>query len=225
MHITFWSDFVCPHSYLGAMRLLKALDSLNIDEPVELEMKSFELDPYAHADKRVAFMEDFSRLSSLDDMQTFQQLDEMNDMAQSDGIPFNFMTAVSCSSFDAHRLFQFAKTQGHADLGFTFMRAMFERNLVLNDPETLVELATSEGLDEQEVRDVLSSRAFEREVRVDETQAVMNKIDSAPFYVINNTYSMSGAQPYDDVRFMVAKAYLASHPDVAVKDLLKKDAS
>ena len=45
MKIVYWSDYACPYCYIGEARLKKALKGL--DFPVEVEMKSFQLDSTA----------------------------------------------------------------------------------------------------------------------------------------------------------------------------------
>ena len=47
MKITYWSDFACPYCYIGEERLLKAIKRLGMENDIELEMKSYELDPNA----------------------------------------------------------------------------------------------------------------------------------------------------------------------------------
>ena len=44
MKITYWSDFACPYCYIGEERLLKAIKRLGMENDIELEMKSYELE-------------------------------------------------------------------------------------------------------------------------------------------------------------------------------------
>lgn len=45
MKIEVWSDFVCPFCYIGKRRLEMALEQFPHRDNVEVEFKSFELDP------------------------------------------------------------------------------------------------------------------------------------------------------------------------------------
>lgn len=45
MKIEVWSDFVCPFCYIGKRRLEEALSQFPNQDEVEVEFKSFELDP------------------------------------------------------------------------------------------------------------------------------------------------------------------------------------
>lgn len=47
MKIEVWSDFVCPFCYIGKRRLEQALEQFPHKDDVEVEFKSFELDPHA----------------------------------------------------------------------------------------------------------------------------------------------------------------------------------
>ena len=47
MKIELWSDYACPFCYIGEKRLEKALAEIDGGDKVEIEFKSFELDPYA----------------------------------------------------------------------------------------------------------------------------------------------------------------------------------
>ena len=47
MKIEVWSDYVCPFCYIGKRRLEEALEQFPHADNVEVEFKSFELDPNA----------------------------------------------------------------------------------------------------------------------------------------------------------------------------------
>ena len=45
MKIEIWSDVVCPFCYIGKRRLEKALEGFAAKDKVQIEWKSFQLDP------------------------------------------------------------------------------------------------------------------------------------------------------------------------------------
>lgn len=47
MKIEIWSDYACPFCYIGEAKLEKAMNELGIKDQVNIEMRSFELDPNA----------------------------------------------------------------------------------------------------------------------------------------------------------------------------------
>jgi predicted DsbA family dithiol-disulfide isomerase len=67
----------------------------------------------------------------------------------------------------------------------------------IGDIDYLVGLAASLGIDEAEARAALSSERFAADVRADIAEARRLGITGVPFFVIDRTYGISGAQPTD----------------------------
>lgn len=61
MKIELWSDYACPFCYIGEKRLEKALAEIDGGDKVEIEFKSFELDPIKLDD--VSYLPDGSRIA------------------------------------------------------------------------------------------------------------------------------------------------------------------
>jgi predicted DsbA family dithiol-disulfide isomerase len=51
MKIEIWSDVMCPFCYIGKNNFEQALEKLPFKDQVEVEWKSFQLDPTLEADK------------------------------------------------------------------------------------------------------------------------------------------------------------------------------
>jgi predicted DsbA family dithiol-disulfide isomerase len=45
MLIEIWSDIACPFCYLGLSKLNKAIEILNLQEEVQIELRTFLLNP------------------------------------------------------------------------------------------------------------------------------------------------------------------------------------
>ena len=45
MFIEIWSDIACPFCYLGLTKLNKAIENLNLQEEVQIELRTFLLNP------------------------------------------------------------------------------------------------------------------------------------------------------------------------------------
>jgi predicted DsbA family dithiol-disulfide isomerase len=45
MKVQIWSDIVCPFCYIGKRKFEKALEGFTAKDKVEIEWKSFQLDP------------------------------------------------------------------------------------------------------------------------------------------------------------------------------------
>src|SRR5690606_27981699 len=102
------------------------------------------------------------------------------------------------NSFDMHRLLHFALDQGRQD---ALIDALYAANFadeapLFADTERLVTVAVGAGLDETAVRGVLADPdAYAEDVRRDERQAAQLGATGVPFFVLDNKYAVSGAQP------------------------------
>lgn len=196
--ITYWSDYVCPFCYIGKIRLLKAIEKLGIADQVELDMRSFELYPDAEKDVYYKGVEKIATTYGITEEQANAQLEAIQQMGMSEGIDFFLKTAKFTNTFDVHRLTKLAYSKGDKRLAnrmiLSLFAAFFGDNLELNNRDVLVKIAVEAGLDKDEVENVLAGDAFADEVKRDEADAQAFGIKSVPFFVINNKYSISGAQ-------------------------------
>jgi len=74
------------------------------------------------------------------------------------------------------------------------MRAQLCEGRVLDDPETLAELAAEVGVPADEARRVLAGDEYTREVEEDIRQARELGVTGVPFFVFDNAYGIAGAQ-------------------------------
>jgi len=77
------------------------------------------------------------------------------------------------------------------------LRAHLVEGEVVDDLDTLVRLAAEVGIAEDEARQALRDDAYAAEVEADFTEARQLGITGVPFFVLNRTYGLSGAQPAD----------------------------
>lgn len=57
MNVTIWSDFVCPFCYIGEAHLAQALAELDFGDKIEIEYKSFLLNPEAIYDESKSYLQ------------------------------------------------------------------------------------------------------------------------------------------------------------------------
>ncbi|MGL4390689.1 MAG: DsbA family oxidoreductase [Carnobacterium maltaromaticum] len=193
MKIDIWSDFVCPFCYIGKRHLEEALGDR---EDVEVVFHSFELDPNG----AIKHDEDIHQLIATKYGISYEQSKANNDSigqtAAAAGLTYDFDNMKNTNSFTIHRLAQFAKEVGKGnEFVEAGMHAYFTDGAFLNDEETLVAIATSVGLDEKRTREIIHSQEYLAPVRVDETKAMELGIQGVPFFLINDQYAVSGAQP------------------------------
>lgn len=97
---------------------------------------------------------------------------------------------------DAHRIIRIAKEIGkQGDVKEALLKAYFEEGVDLSKPENLVAIAVKAGLNEQHVWDLLKSDEGLAEIISIEQQNQKRGVSGVPFYIINDQYGISGAQP------------------------------
>jgi len=82
--------------------------------------------------------------------------------------------------------------------------------VAIGERAELVRLAVEVGLDEAEVKAMLSSDRLTNEVRADEARARAFGISGVPFFAIDERYGVSGAQPADVLLDVLRQAYVNS---------------
>ena len=73
--------------------------------------------------------------------------------------------------------------------------AFFEHGQDVGDLDTLLALAAQVGLDADTIRQGLIDTAVHDQVKADVQAACQLGVSGVPFFVINNQYAFSGAQP------------------------------
>lgn len=196
MKIEVWSDFVCPFCYIGKRRLEEALKMSPYGDQVTVEYKAYELDPTAPASTDEKYHESLARKYGKSEEEALGMMENMAAQAKTVGLNYNLDALTPANTFKAHRLAKFAKTKG-LDIEFTerVLRAYFIEGQKIGLDEVLIPLATEVGLNEAEVKEVLSSNAFEEEVRTDIAEASQVGVRGVPFFVMDRKYAMSGGQP------------------------------
>jgi predicted DsbA family dithiol-disulfide isomerase len=196
MKIEIWSDFMCPFCYIGKRRLEIALDKFEHKDEVEVVFKSFELDPSSKKKFHGNIHEIIAHKYGISVEQAKASNNQIVAQAKAIGLDFNFDDLIPTNTFDAHRLSQYAKTEGKInELSERILKAYFIDSLNISDYKVLAGLAGEVGLDSDKALTVLESQQYGTEVRKDEESASKLKISSVPYFVFNNKYAVSGAQP------------------------------
>lgn len=196
MNIEVWSDFVCPFCYIGKRTLENTLDTFEHKDQVNVTYKSYELDPQARNETDVSYTESLAKNKGMSLDQVNQMLASVTERAKEVGLDYNFDIMKQSNTFDAHRLMKYAETQGKGnEYNERLLKAHFEEGQQVGDHDTLVQLASEVGLDEEASREVLESEQFTKEVRLDQAEAHQIGVQGVPFFVVDRKYGISGAQP------------------------------
>ena len=105
----------------------------------------------------------------------------------------------------AHQAAHWARQQGRFDeYNEAVFRAFFERGENIGESDVLVNLAHRLNLDGEGLRDALDSREYESSVLSDEQQAQSLGIGGVPAFVAGRRTMLSGVQPVEALKELVA---------------------
>ena len=210
LRIDVWSDIACPWCYVGKRRLEAALAKFPHRDEVEVVWRAFELDPSAPPERPsdVSYAARLAKKYGSSVNEAEGMITRMTDVAAGDGLDFHFEKIRSGNTFDAHRVLHLAAERGKQDaVKERYLLAYMTEGEPIGDPDTLVRLAAEAGLETEEVRAMLASDMYAREVREDEDEARQLGISGVPFFVLGGKLAVSGAQPAELLLRALAQAW------------------
>ncbi len=193
--IEVFSDVVCPWCYVGRQRLARAAELLADKHEIRVTWKPYQLNPWIppegmdRAEYRRMKFGSAERSSGMDG--------RLREAGQGEGIELAFeKIARTPNTLQAHRLIWLA---GQRDRQIEMVDALFQAYFTdgkdIGDNAVLAELATSAGLDAEEVGRFLTSDEGLTEVEEEEQVGRSLGIDGVPFFLLADKYGVSGAQP------------------------------
>ncbi|GAA4908640.1 DsbA family oxidoreductase [Mucilaginibacter defluvii] len=217
MRVDIWSDIVCPFCYIGKRRFENALDGFKDD--VEIIWHSFQLDPDAQyvegqtVDQYLANRKGFP-LEKAKEMNAY-----VTAQAAELGLKYDFDIAKIANTLDAHRLLHLAaKHNKQNEVKEALLDAYFTQGKNISDTETLIQIGTANGLDAAEIATALKSDAYKQEVEEDIYHARQIGVQGVPFFVFNNKYAVSGAQPTEVFKQVLDKVKSEEKPQLLNAD-------
>ena len=208
MKIEIWSDVVCPWCYIGKRNLEVALTGFEHADRVEIEWRSYELDPRTPLRLELSMDEVLSRKYGMSPEEATAAHQRMTELAATVGLEYHLDRVQIGNTFDAHRLIHLAAAEGRGGcMKERLLRAYFTEGRAVSDPATLVELATEVGLDPDRVAEVLAGTEFADEVRADEARAMELGSTGVPFFVFDERLGVPGAQPPDVLLRLLQRAW------------------
>ncbi|WP_181782421.1 DsbA family oxidoreductase [Pseudonocardia pini] len=209
MKVEIWSDVACPWCAIGTRRIATALE--RFPHEVEVRYRSFELDPQAPRGHEGDRTERLAARFGTDVAQVRAMEQRVADIAAQDGLVFHLESARDGNTADAHRLLHLAWELGGSELQVrlksALVKGLFTDGEPIGSPEALHRIAVGAGLPEADVERVLGSDEYLAAVRADEEQARRYGITGVPFFVVDEKYGLSGAQPADTLVEVLEKAH------------------
>ena len=208
MLIEIWSDVVCPWCYVGKRNLEAALAEFDHADQVDVEWRSYELDPTTPKRVELSMDEVLARKYGMSTEQAVAANRQMTELAAKVGLEYHLDQVQIGNTFDAHRLIHLAAGSGKAgELKERLLRAYFTEGQAIGDPAVLAGLAAEVGLAPVRVSAVLDGDEFAAEVRADEARAMELGSTGVPFFVFDERLGIPGAQPPDVLLRLLNRAW------------------
>lgn len=203
--VDIWSDIMCPFCYMGDTLLHQAAEASGLE--LDIRYHSFQLMPHLPADHAVDLGELFEKERGVPRAQAAEMNRQVAARAAGIGLTYNMDEAIATNTRAAHRLIHFAGQHGRQyAMVERLFRAYLTDGLNIGDHEVLAGLAAEIGLDRHAAREALAGDAFGETVDADIAQAREIGINGVPFFIFNGKYAVSGAQPAEIFRQVLAKA-------------------
>jgi predicted DsbA family dithiol-disulfide isomerase len=219
MKVEIWSDIMCPFCYIGKRRFEAALAEFAPQAYVQVQWRSFELDPNMKTVPGQSIHELLAERKGISVAQGRQMNNQMAQTAAEVGLAFHFDKTIPANTFNAHRLIHLAAAHGRQDAAKErILYAYFTEGLNIDDAATLTQLGTELGLPEAEVAQLFQTDAYAQDVRHDEYQARQIGVRGVPFFVFDDKYAVSGAQPKEVFLEVLEKVWEERQPAVVGAD-------
>jgi predicted DsbA family dithiol-disulfide isomerase len=196
-----WSDVVCPFCYLGHATLEEAVEQFPHSSAVQIRYHSFQLNPGFPAGQTMLADDYVVQHHGVPKAQFDASHQQLAARGARSGLDYRFETALMVNTLDAHRMIHLAQAHGQElPMVKRLFKAEFTDGLNVGDHEVLADLAAEIGLDRTEAVEVLTTGAYEKEIRADLEQARQIGINGVPFFVFDGKRGLSGAQPIETFR-------------------------
>ena len=209
MQITIWSDFVCPFCFIGATHLDKALENFEHADEVTIEYKSYQLEPGAKYVPGRTYKDAMIERKGATPEQIDQMFSQVTEMAANAGLDYDFDIMKLTDTFPAHRVFQYADEEGKGVEFFNKLyEAFFLNGELISDATVLTRVASEIGINPDRVQEIIDNEnEFDKEVVMDIYEAQQVGVQGVPFFVFNNKYAVSGAQPVESFEQVLTQVY------------------
>ena len=201
--IDIWSDVMCPWCIIGYQQLQKGLEQLAGEIEAEVRWHAFELNPDMppEGEEQAGHIQrKYGRTAE----QAAAGREQMRGIAERAGYSFDYTgegeapAGMMWNTFAAHKLLLWTLATEGPEVQTRLKRALFDAHFQqrrnVSDPDVLVEIASTIGLDAGLARAALSDEALGALVRREEREAMDMNITGVPAMVVNGKFMIPGAQ-------------------------------
>jgi predicted DsbA family dithiol-disulfide isomerase len=189
------SDVICPWCFIGKRRLEKAVAALG--GPVMVRWLPFQLNP-AMPKEGISRRE--YRTRKFGSWERSQELDaKLVAVAKEEGIHFAFdRIERTPNTLDAHRLIGLAERKGvQGAVVEALFRAYFTEGRDIGKSQAILDVVAEAGLDRHEAEAMLKSDDCLEAAKEADALARRFRVEGVPFFIVNGTLTLSGAQQPD----------------------------
>lgn len=188
------SDVACPWCYVGKRRFEAALKEWR-GATVDVTWHPYQLDPSMRAEgmNRDTYLT--NKFGSVDRVQ--EMTDRLTEVGRTVGIDFDFGDDwLAVNTLQMHQLLHVANKEGiGVELKERFLKAYFEDTKHLNKVDELYAITKEFGWDSDKVDAIINDSTIAEAVKNEISQYQQRGVSGVPFFVINDQYGISGAQP------------------------------
>ena len=196
MKVEIWTDVVCPFCYIGKNVFQRFLSELPDGEQIEVINRSYELQPGASRTTSESTVEYLSKKYGISIEDAKGKIAGVNQMAKANGLTMNAADAISANTYDLHRLVHLARAKGkEEEMLNKLFTAHFVYSVNLNERDEQLKVAIEAGISEEDAARVLDSTEYSEDVDLDKKKARDLRITGVPYFLFNDKYYVSGAQP------------------------------
>lgn len=195
--IDVWTDFTCPFSYISRRLLQSALKQTDLQNQVQIIYRSYLLYPNAPHIHEETISQSLSKKYGISEEEAQSMMYTVGDIAKEQGLHFKLDDLYPTNTKTAHRLAKLASKYNLQDVfQERMLKAFFVEQRSLDQLDELRQLTLDIGLPQKEVNKTLANSAlFEDDVEEDLYTAQELGIRGVPFFIINENFSIIGAQP------------------------------
>lgn len=198
MKVEIWSDVMCPFCYIGKRHFESAIEKMPFQNEVEIEWKSFQLNPDYHNTNNEDLYTYLARSKGMSVVQAKQLTGQVVAMANNAGLAIDFEKNIPANSFKAHQFLHLAKSKNlQNEAEEALFKAHFIDGLDISKEEVILNIARDLGVDEIEAQALLKNNKYAEAVNHDIYESKQLGIGGVPYFVFDRKYALSGAQPIE----------------------------
>ena len=193
MQIDIFHDTACPWCRIGKQNLKLALEQWQ-DGPVEVNYRTFFLNPNLPPEGADFASHMLAKGNHQIPLEQF--FDAPRRMGASVGLTFNFEQIEKApNTLLSHQLIALAPPEQKETIIDAVYAAYFEHGRDICSLDVLVQIAQTNGLGGETIREQLLANATRNTVLAEAQWAQDQQISGVPFFIFNQKYAFSGAQP------------------------------